>query len=143
GGVVLGRMMDKFGNFVVIGTAYVFAALFVGAVGLVTFSPPLLMAMLALAGACTVGTQVCGNALAASLYPTAMRATGVGWAYGIGRVGSIVGPVVGGILITQQWDMRSLFLIAAVPLACAAVALAGLGYVSHDRVAATDLAASQ
>ncbi len=143
GGVVLGRMMDKFGNFIVIGTAYVFAAFFVGAVGLVTFSPPLLMTMLALAGACTVGTQVCGNALAASLYPTAMRATGVGWAYGIGRVGSIAGPVMGGILITQQWDMRSLFLIAAVPLACAAVALAGLGYVSHDRVAATGLAASQ
>lgn len=143
GGVVLGRMMDKFGNFIVIGTAYAFAALFVGALGLVALSPPLLMAMLALAGVCTVGTQVCGNALAASLYPTAMRATGVGWAYGIGRIGSIVGPIMGGILLTQQWDMRSLFLLAAVPLVCAAVALAGLGYVSHDRIAAAGLAASR
>lgn len=131
GGLVLGRAMDKFGNFVVIGAAYAFAALFVGAVGLVSFSFPLLMTMLVLAGFCTVGTQVCGNALAASLYPTAMRATGVGWAYGIGRLGSIVGPIAGGILLTEQWDMRSLFLIAAVPLALAAIALAGLGRAAH------------
>jgi MFS transporter, AAHS family, 4-hydroxybenzoate transporter len=139
GGVVLGRLMDKFGDFIVIGTAYAFAALFVGSVGLVTFSLPLLMTMLVLAGFCTVGTQVCGNALAASLYPTAMRATGVGWAYGIGRLGSILGPIAGGILLTQQWDMRDLFLIAAIALAIAAVALVGLGRAARGQAAEPSL----
>ena len=139
GGLVLGRMMDAFGNFIVIGLAYAFAAVFVGAVGLVSSSFPLLVAMLVLAGFCTVGAQVCGNALAAGLYPTAMRATGVGWAYSIGRLGSIIGPVAGGILLTQAWDMRSLFLVAAVPLALAAIALAGLGRAAHGHTAEPSL----
>jgi AAHS family 4-hydroxybenzoate transporter-like MFS transporter len=131
GGIVLGRLMDKFGNYVVIGLAYVFGALFVGVIGFLGFSIPLLMATVALAGFCSVGTQVCGNALAASLYPTAVRSTGVGWAYGIGRVGSIVGPILGGVLLTLQWGMRDLFLIAAIPLACAAVAIVLLARASR------------
>jgi AAHS family 4-hydroxybenzoate transporter-like MFS transporter len=123
GGIVLGRLMDKWGNYRVVGTAYAFGALFVGAIGFLGFSLPLLMAAIALGGFCCVGTQVCGNALAASLYPTAIRSTGVGWAYGIGRIGSIIGPVLGGVLLTWQWGMRDLFLTAAVPLACAAIAI--------------------
>jgi AAHS family 4-hydroxybenzoate transporter-like MFS transporter len=124
GGILMGRLMDKLGNYIIIGLAYVFGALFVGAIGFLGFSIPLLMVTIALAGFCSVGTQVCGNALAASLYPTAVRSTGIGWAYGIGRVGSIVGPILGGVLLTLQWGMRDLFLIAAVPLACAAIAIA-------------------
>lgn len=79
GGIALGRAMDKYGNYAVVGTAYAFGALFLGLVGFLVFSIPLLMSALLLAGFCSVGTQVCGNALAASLYPTAVRSTGVGW----------------------------------------------------------------
>ncbi len=131
GGIALGRAMDKYGNYAVVGTAYLFGALFVALVGFLVFSIPLLMTALLLAGFCSVGTQVCGNALAASLYPTAVRSTGVGWAYGIGRIGSIVGPVLGGILLAAQWQLHSLFLVAAVPLLCAAGAVFLLGRASN------------
>jgi AAHS family 4-hydroxybenzoate transporter-like MFS transporter len=123
GGIVLGRLMDRWGQFRVVAWAYAFGAIFVGSIAFTSFSIPLLMAVIALAGFCSVGTQVCGNALAAGLYPTTIRSTGVGWAYGIGRIGSIVGPLLGGLLLSLQWGMRDLFLIAAVPLLLAAIAV--------------------
>lgn len=132
GGVTMGGLIDKMGSFLVMGLAYAFAALFVGSIGLVAFSIPLLMLTVLLAGFCTVGTQVCGNALAASLYPTAVRATGVGWAYGVGRLGSIVGPIMGGVFLTLHWSVRDLFLVSAIPLVCATAAIIMLGRASHD-----------
>lgn len=57
---------------------------------------PLLTLVVFIAGWCIVGGQPGLNALAATYYPTAMRSTGVGWCLGIGRIGGIVGPYLGG-----------------------------------------------
>jgi len=123
GGILLGRLMDKYGNYLVLGIAYAFGTVFVGAIGFLGGQIPLLLTVTTLAGFCTVGTQAASNALAASLYPTTVRSTGVGWAYGIGRIGSIVGPVVGGIFLTLHWGMRDLFLVAAIPLVCTTIVI--------------------
>jgi AAHS family 4-hydroxybenzoate transporter-like MFS transporter len=131
GGIALGRLMDRYGNFVVVDLAYAFGTVFVGLIGFLGASIPALLAMVALAGFCSVGTQVCGNALATGLYPTAIRSTGVGWAYGIGRIGSIFGPILGGVFLTLNWGMRELFLVAAIPLVCATVAVLLLGKVAR------------
>jgi MFS transporter, AAHS family, 4-hydroxybenzoate transporter len=74
------------------------------------------------AGFCIVGGQIASNALAVTYYPVAMRSTGVGWALGIGRAGSIVGPLVGGIMIAEHVSTQTLFAAAAAPslIACAA-----------------------
>jgi len=74
------------------------------------------------AGFFVVGGQIAANALAAGFYPTSIRATGVGWALGIGRVGSIIGPLVGGILLAEKWSAASVFLAAAAAALCAALA---------------------
>jgi AAHS family 4-hydroxybenzoate transporter-like MFS transporter len=50
----------------------------------------------------------------------------VGWALGIGRIGSIVGPVVGGLLLSFDWGIRTVFLVAAGPALIAAAAAAAL-----------------
>jgi AAHS family 4-hydroxybenzoate transporter-like MFS transporter len=84
--------------FGVLTTAYAFAALLVAAIGAVG-TTALLMLVIFAAGFFVIGTQYCMNALAASFYPTRLRSTGVGWALGIGSIGSIVGPVVGGIVL--------------------------------------------
>ncbi|MCG8505173.1 MAG: MFS transporter, partial [Sphingomonadales bacterium] len=67
------------------------------------------------------------NALAADFYPTAARATGIGWALGIGRIGSIIGPFAGGVLIALAWRTGDIFLVSALPalVASAAVFLMG------------------
>jgi benzoate transport len=54
-------------------------------------------------------------ALAARLYPTRVRATGVGWAVGAGRIGAVVGPLVGGLLIGLSWSMAANFTAFALP----------------------------
>ena len=79
-----------------------------------------------LAGFGVVGAQIGVNALAAGLYPTSIRSTGVGWALGVGRIGSIIGPVAGGILLNFGWNAQSVVLIAAVPALFAGVAVFAL-----------------
>jgi AAHS family 4-hydroxybenzoate transporter-like MFS transporter len=123
GGIIMGRLMDRYGQYPVLGVAYALAAIFVGSIAFVGGSVPYIMAAVVLAGFCSLGAQVCGNALAASLYPTMTRSTGVGWAYGIGRIGSIVGPVAGGVLLGLGWGVGPLFLVASLLLVGATVAL--------------------
>jgi AAHS family 4-hydroxybenzoate transporter-like MFS transporter len=63
------------------------------------------------------------NALSASYYPTAIRSTGVGWALGVGRVGSIVGPLFAGVLLSMDWTPAQIFLAGTIPAAIAALAV--------------------
>ena len=79
-----------------------------------------------LAGVSIVGGQPGINALAASSYPTALRATGVGWCLGIGRAGSIAGPVIAAQLIARNWSSEQMFLIAAVPAVLSSLAIWGM-----------------
>lgn len=54
-------------------------------------------------------------AVAARMYPTEFRTTGVGWSIGIGRLGGIIGPAVGGFLIGMGLTMSTNFLVYAIP----------------------------
>jgi len=66
-------------------------------------------------------------ALAAIYYPTAIRSTGVGWAMGMGRVGSFSGPLAVGSLVGLGLSTAGIFVAIAVPalLAVATTAAAG------------------
>ena len=67
------------------------------------------------------------------IYPTNVRSLGAGWALGVGRVGSIVGPLVGGILVSASLPIQTLYLYGAIPFAVGAVGAIGLGLVSKRR----------
>jgi len=99
----------------------------VGAIGQLGHSAALVTSAIIVAGFCIVGGQIAANALAAGFYPTSVRATGVGWALGIGRVGSIVGPLVGGALLSLKWSAGEVFVAAAMAALCAALAAFSLG----------------
>lgn len=75
------------------------------------------------AGAGVGGTQSSLNALAGKQYQTAIRSTGVGWALGIGRIGAILGPLIGGLPVSLQWRAGSIILVAVVPMLLGAVAI--------------------
>ncbi len=125
GGVVgtfaLGSIIDRF-SFRALALVYLVAVFAVGAIGQLGHSAVLVSLAIFAAGFCVVGGQIAANALAAGFYPTSVRATGVGWALGIGRVGSIVGPLVGGILLAAKWSTAAVFLTAAGAALCAALA---------------------
>jgi len=129
GAVALGSLIDRF-SFGELALTYLLAAFAVAAIGLSSHSIPLATLAIFCAGLGIVGGQTAANALAATHYPTALRATGVGWAFGIGRVGSIVGPVVGGMFLAMHLATDSLFLAAAAPALLAALAAFGLRSVA-------------
>ena len=47
----------------------------------------------------------------------------MGAALGVGRLGAIIGPYVGGVLLAQQWQAQQLFWAAAVPAAISTIVL--------------------
>jgi AAHS family 4-hydroxybenzoate transporter-like MFS transporter len=144
GVISMGRMADRFGFFRVLPIAFVVGGLAVAAAGSVTASIVLLVAMIAVAGFCNIGCQLTNAALAASLYPTDIRGTGVNWAHGVARFGSIVGPTLGGYLLDQKWPLQDIFLIFAVPLILASGCVIALGAIVRQRTpAAAALAAKE
>ncbi len=126
GTYALGLLMDRLGAHrmqivamvVAIGGLYVFATV----AGMTQWTTT---AVLMLVGFGVVGGQVGVNALASMTYPVAMRSTGLGWALGVGRVGSIVGPTIGGLMLASAHDPRSVYLVCIAPsiVGIAAVAL--------------------
>lgn len=132
GALALGRLIDRFSAYTVLGAAYAASA---GFIALIAFSGQNLTGLLAgaaLSGFGVVGAQIGCNALAAAIYPTHIRATGVGWALGVGRIGAIVGPLAGGALLAAAWSPASIILVAAVPAVLAAAAVLLLGRVRRD-----------
>jgi len=119
GALVLAWLCDRLPPARVLCVAFLGAALTVALIGSVAAEPPLLMAVVTLAGFCVVGGQLAANAFAGTYYPAAIRATGVGWALGVGRFGSIFGPLIGGVLIQLEIPLATLFRLGAIP-ACAA-----------------------
>ena len=61
------------------------------------------------------GAQTGLNGFAPSCYPTLARATGVSWMLGVGRLGSILGSSIGGVLMTMGWGFEGIFIALAVP----------------------------
>jgi AAHS family 4-hydroxybenzoate transporter-like MFS transporter len=125
GGVVgtfaLGSVIDRF-SFRALALVYFAAVFAVGAIGQLGHSVALVTMAIFAAGFCIVGGQIAANALTAGFYPTSVRSTGVGWALGIGRIGSIIGPLVGGALLTAKWSTGLVFMAAATAAFCAALA---------------------
>ena len=128
--LALGSLVDRFGSYRVLCITYFLGAFFVAALG---YSHSIVVIMLCtfFAGAGVIGGQTGANALAASFYPTYIRSTGVGWALGIGRIGSVVGPVFGGIMLSLHLPLTTLFLAGAAPslIGSAAIFLMGRAQV--------------
>jgi AAHS family 4-hydroxybenzoate transporter-like MFS transporter len=123
GALAEGRLMTWFGAYSVLLAEFGVSALLIGALAYAASSYLLAMAVTFVLGVTVQGAQAGINAASASFYPTAMRSTGVGWALGIGRIGSIVGPVFGGVLLSMQWTPQQILLSGMAPALCAAVAV--------------------
>jgi len=80
------------------------------------------------AGWAVIGGQPGINALSATFYPTYLRSTGLGWGLGIGRIGAIVGPYIGGMLIGLQWGPQELFYATAVPALVSTLTIIALSF---------------
>jgi AAHS family 4-hydroxybenzoate transporter-like MFS transporter len=124
GAFVLDWPIKRFGFFGVLAAAFLAACLSIAMIGQ---APPaaLLFSVVFVAGFGVLGGQAALNALAASYYPTELRASGVGAASGVGRTGSVIGPVLAEVM-RARWTTEQLFLAAAVPALVSAFAMLAL-----------------
>ena len=126
GGIILGALGDRFGAFKVLIPGYIIAGFSIAGVGMFAGEAVALMVLVFVAGLFTIGGQTAMNAAAASLYSAKVRATGLGAALAAGRIGSIAGPALGGVLLAQKWDLQLVFLCAAAPAFAVAATVAVL-----------------
>ncbi|MBV9262382.1 MAG: MFS transporter [Pseudolabrys sp.] len=85
------------------------------------------------AGFCVLGIQTGINVVGALVYPTSLRANGSGWELGIGRVGSIVGPMLGALFTGMS--VEKLYVWSAIPFAIGAVVCFAIYRLNEERLA--------
>jgi AAHS family 4-hydroxybenzoate transporter-like MFS transporter len=120
----VGWLIDRLNPCRVLACLYLMGGICTALIGFSMVSPDLVVIAVALAGVGLLAAQNASNAVVVSLYPTYVRSTSIGWAIGVGRAGSIIGPLLGGLMLALHWDVRTLFLVSGIPaVGAAAVAL--------------------
>jgi AAHS family 4-hydroxybenzoate transporter-like MFS transporter len=139
----LGLAIDRIGPERTLASHYAAGAVFIAVIALVALPYALLYVVTFLAGMTIIGSQTGLNGTCGKLYPARMRTSGLGWALGIGRLGAIVAPVLGGYLLALGLAPTRIFLVACLFALIAAVATALLAFRgSHvEAVAVEDAAA--
>ena len=120
----LGLAIDRIGPERTLALHYAAGAVFIGVIALVALPYAMLLLMSFLAGATIIGSQTGANGTCGKLYPARMRTSGLGWALGIGRLGGIAAPVLGGYLLALGLAPTHIFLSACFFALIAAVATA-------------------
>jgi MFS transporter, AAHS family, 4-hydroxybenzoate transporter len=129
----LGLLIDKVGPERSLAFHYAAGALFIAMIALVAMPTVLLLAMTFFAGMTIIGSQTGANATCGKLYPARMRTSGLGWALGIGRLGGIAAPALGGWLLSIGMKPPLIFLSACL-FALIAAAATGLLAFRGNRV---------
>jgi AAHS family benzoate transporter-like MFS transporter len=123
GAISGGRLADRFGLPRVVMAYFALGAACITLLG-VNSAMPVLYLLIFIAGAGTTGTQILLYASVAEFYTLSVRSTGLGWASGMGRVGAIVGPMLGGLLLAAELPMALNFVAFAIPGLVAVLATA-------------------
>jgi AAHS family 4-hydroxybenzoate transporter-like MFS transporter len=123
GCLVEGQLLRRWGAYVILTAEYAMAGVLIASLALISVSFPLMLTMTFGTGLMIIGAQGGLNALAARFYPISVRSTGVGWALGVGRIGSIVGPLIGGTFLSIGWKTREMLIFAAVVAVVACISI--------------------
>jgi AAHS family 4-hydroxybenzoate transporter-like MFS transporter len=126
GPLLIAPIVDRFGIERVLTCGLAFGGLCVLSIGL--FNPRFwLLAIIIFGAGIAGGCQAGINSLSGLAYPSAIRSTGAGWALGVGRIGTIAGPLLGGLLLSLGFRPNNMFVAAAIPGFLATFLMAILG----------------
>jgi AAHS family 4-hydroxybenzoate transporter-like MFS transporter len=101
--ITFGRVMDKFNPFRVLMVGFAVGALSLAAFGLTAGGSFFIILVLSVVcGAFINGSNAGLLAVATTFYPVDIRASGIGWAYAVAKVGAMLAPAAGGFLLTQN-----------------------------------------
>jgi AAHS family 4-hydroxybenzoate transporter-like MFS transporter len=121
GALVIARLVDRHGPFRPVASALLIGAVCIVVLGRHPGGQWGTLVWAFVTGGFMLGGQLNIPAMAARLYPPQVRGAGVGWTMGMGRLGSIAGPTIGGALLAREPALASLFLAAAAPAVLAAI----------------------
>ncbi|MFS0780171.1 MFS transporter [Bacillus sp. 1P06AnD] len=121
GTLILGGLADKLGVKKVLVPMFVVSAICMTLLGFKN-NMLILYVLVAITGACTMGAQNISYGFVSQYYPPLMRSTAIGFASGIGRIGGIVGPAFGGVLLSLNLPIQMNFISFAIPGIIAAIA---------------------
>jgi MFS transporter, AAHS family, 4-hydroxybenzoate transporter len=124
----LGHLIDRFGPERTLALNYAAGIVVIGLIALASLPYAALAIAIFCSGLTIIGSQTGANAACGKLYPARMRTTGLGWALGVGRLGGIAAPVLGGFLLHHGMEPRHIFLFACLFALIAALATAGLAF---------------
>jgi AAHS family 4-hydroxybenzoate transporter-like MFS transporter len=137
GGVVgaLSSMLwvRRFGVFRLAALMVSIGSLGIAAIGFAAHAAASLFLALFISGVLVIGAQQNSPAMSVQLYPRRMRAAGAGWQFAAGRLGSILGPIIGGLLFSSGVAYETLFVALAVPALLAGGAYARVHYLLRSR----------
>ncbi|WP_329568792.1 MFS transporter [Streptomyces sp. NBC_01361] len=122
GSISAATLADRFGSKPVVAAAFGASAI---AILVLSIKPPVALSfvLVAVAGLGSIGGQILVNGFVASRYPDRIRATALGWSLGVGRLGAIAGPAVGGLLLGSALGLNANFYayVAVAVLGCLAI----------------------
>jgi MFS transporter, AAHS family, 4-hydroxybenzoate transporter len=121
GGWVIARPLDRLGM-VPCTVLYVLSIPVIAGLGMPGHSDLMVTVLVSMAGFCILGLHFAQVSCVSSIYPTSVRAFGVGWFMLFARAGGAIGPAVVGVLVGEHMSMSSLFYWATLPLALGTVA---------------------
>ncbi|GGF63407.1 MFS transporter [Alteromonas lipolytica] len=125
GTILLGWLAVRFGLSRLVGVFLLLAAVLLVILAQIS-AQWTLIGLLFVLGFFMQGGYVGLYSVSAKMYPAEIRATGIGWALGLGRSGAVIGPYFGGLLIAGGMTMQSSFLVFAGPLLVAATLVSRL-----------------
>jgi AAHS family benzoate transporter-like MFS transporter len=123
GTLVLGRLADKYGSRRVLIPLYLSGAVAMLLLG-INKDPFWMYVLVAIAGAPVVGAQNLVQVYMSQYYPVYVRSTALGTASSVGRIGGMIGPLLGGLLLSFSLPIQSVFMAFAIPGVCSALAIA-------------------
>lgn len=134
--LLLGPVIAALGAERVLATSLLFGAICIALLAAVRLPHVWVMVVLFGAGGGFIGSQLGLNGFAAALYPADRRSTGIGWALGVGRLGGIAGPIVGGALLGLGLAPTTVMLFACGPGVVTAALVIALGLHRRERATA-------
>jgi len=123
GALLVGWLMGRMNPNRVMAGAYALGAVALVVMGFNGLMSESIVWLVMAVGFCLSGAQTGLNGFAPGCYPTVARATGVSWMLGVGRLGSILGSSIGGVLLSQGWGFDGIFMALAAPAVLAALAI--------------------
>src|SRR5258706_200571 len=116
GVISLGFLADRFGFFRVLAASFTAGGIFIALIGWAGADFYPLSATIFASGFFNIGTQITLAALAATLYPTDIRSTGVSWAHGMARIGSLISVMFAGTMLALHWPLQTMYYVVSIPM---------------------------